>query len=87
MRKGHRPPPDARQWITEWRDRYQLTAVACFGASFTVRTFASLLVRAIHLIKKSPGGVMGFFDTEAQARAFLDAQRARRADHDSSLHT
>lgn len=77
MRKAHRPPPEARKWITEWSSRFHINAVACFGTSFTVRTFANLLVRAIRLIK-GPEGVIAFFDTEAQARAFLDAERARQ---------
>jgi hypothetical protein len=77
MRKAHSPTPDTRQWLTEWSERYQIAAVACFGASFTVRTIATLLVRAIRLLRKGPGGVMGFFETEASARAFLNAERAR----------
>jgi hypothetical protein len=83
MRKAHRPPPEARKWITEWSQRFRVTAVACFGTSFTVRTFANLLVRAIRLVK-GPEGVIAFFDTEAQARAFLRGERARPSAHEAS---
>jgi hypothetical protein len=76
MRKAHRPPPDARQWLTEWSARVKVAAVACFGTSFTVRTFATLLVRAIRFLK-GPEGILEFFETEAQARAFINAERAR----------
>lgn len=83
MRKAHRPPPDGREWITTWSESHELAAVACFGASFTVRTFATLLLRAIRLVKR-PGGVMAFFETEAQARAFLAAERARLEARDTA---
>ena len=78
LRRAQNPPPDARRWINDWSERYQLAAVACFGASFTVRTVATLLVRAIRLVRGPVGGTMDFFETEAQARAFLASQRTRQ---------
>jgi hypothetical protein len=78
LRKAHTPPPDTRRWINDWSERYQLAAVACFGASFTVRTVSTLLVRAIRLVRGPIGGRVEFFETEAQARAFLASQRSRQ---------
>jgi len=51
-------------------------ATAVYGASFGIRTVFSLLVRAMSLVTSKPM-TLGFFATEAEARAWIDVERAR----------
>lgn len=51
-------------------------STAVYGASFGVRTVFSLLVRAMSLITQKPMA-LGFFETEAQARAWIETERKR----------
>ncbi|HZF47336.1 MAG TPA: STAS/SEC14 domain-containing protein [Polyangiaceae bacterium] len=78
MRNSERPSPEARQWMTGWARRFQVTALAGFGANFAMRTVATLMSRAVRFFK-SDMPVMEFFETEAEARVYLAAERARIA--------
>jgi hypothetical protein len=78
MANTHHPPPEARQWLTEWSRRFHIDAIAGFRASFAVRVASTLILRAIRFFKGS-ALIMEFFETEAEARAFLAAERARLA--------
>ena len=78
MTNSQRPPPEARQWATEWGRRFHIDAIAGFGASFPLRVASKLLLRAIRFFKGSEF-TMEFFETEAEARAFLATERARLA--------
>jgi hypothetical protein len=67
---------EARRSFFEWnRKRQYPGAVAIVGASFVLKTMAMMLFRAVKLIV-TVAAEMEFFDTEAEARAWLDAQRA-----------
>lgn len=69
--------PEARRLMAEWnavlRDPF---AGAVVGASFTAKTIANMLIRAMELITRRPTD-LSFCDTEAEARAWLDKQRPR----------
>ena len=77
MSNTGRPTPEARQWMTEWSRRFHVNAVAGFGASFAVRVAVTLMMRAVRFFKGSEF-LTEFFETEAEARAFLAAERARQ---------
>ena len=64
--------------MTEWSRRFHVNAVAGFGASFAVRVAVTLMMRAVRFFK-SDMPVMEFFETEAEARVYLAAERARIA--------
>jgi hypothetical protein len=69
--------PEARRFLLENRRRTKVPgAVAVVGASFTVRTLAHMVIRALQALTKSYLG-MHFFTDEAAARAWIDAQRKR----------
>lgn len=67
--------PEARRLLAQWNNaRKDPAAGAIVGASFAARTAANLVTRAVELITKTPSPI-GFFDSEAGARVWLDAQR------------
>lgn len=69
--------PDARRLMSEWETSRREPAVgAIVGANFRARTLVGLLSRAVVIIN-AQAPQMNFFDTEAQARAWLDVQRIR----------
>ena len=69
--------PGTRQRIVAWnRGRREPFAVAIVGASFTAKTLATLMYRARQLLTKAIP-VHCFFDSEAEARAWLDKERSR----------
>ncbi|MDI3291443.1 hypothetical protein [Polyangium sp. 15x6] len=51
----------------------------CFGSSFTIRVLTEMVVRAARFIGTAPRETeIVFFETEADARAYLDHPRPRR---------
>lgn len=69
--------PEARRLMSEWDAASRAPAAgAVIGASFTAKTLVGLLGRAVLLIN-SKAPQMNFFDTERDARMWLDAQRIR----------
>jgi hypothetical protein len=68
---------EARRLLAQWSiARRAPTAGAVAGASFATRTVAQMLIRAADLLANRPTD-RRFFDTEAEARAWLDKQRPR----------
>lgn len=66
---------EARHSYFKWNRKRQFPgAVAVVGASFATKTMAMLLTRAVKLAVVAHTE-MKFFDTEAEARAWLDEQR------------
>lgn len=65
-----------RLMIESTSTRQDPGAGGILGASFTIKTLAQMLVRAADLLTKNPAALR-FFDTEAEARAWLDKQRPR----------
>jgi hypothetical protein len=69
--------PEARRLMSEWNAaRRDLAAGAVVGASFAAKTIAGMLTRAIALLTRAPAQ-LNFFDTEMEARSWLDVQRIR----------
>lgn len=69
--------PEARRLMSEWNaTQRDLAAGAVIGASFAVKTIAGMLTRAIALMTRAPVP-LNFFDTEVEARKWLDVQRIR----------
>jgi hypothetical protein len=69
--------PQARRLMAQWdASRKEPGAGAVVGASFTTKTVAKMLIRAAKLLSTSTAH-FDFFDTEAEARAWLNQQRAK----------
>ncbi|TKD12672.1 hypothetical protein [Polyangium fumosum] len=71
---------EARRVLQETRHTTAITHV-CFGAKFTTRIFAEMVVRAARILGSSqPDMQILFFSTEAEARAYIaHARPPRRA--------
>lgn len=76
LRSFGRVLPDARRYIGEWTKRHSLGVNASFGGSVVAFAIATLIHRAASMIRGQESS-FGFFKTEAEARAWLDAQRPR----------
>jgi hypothetical protein len=67
--------PEARRLMSEWDALNQNPAAgAVVGASFAAKTVAGMLARAVSIITRKPVALV-FFDTEFEARKWLDRQR------------
>jgi hypothetical protein len=66
--------PSARKVYLDGLRSARLDAIAIFGASFSVRVMATLIMKSINLLTKRFPLIM-CFETEAEARAWLLAQR------------
>lgn len=68
---------EARRFLSENRKRpHKTTSIAILGASFTMRTFATMLIRAVSALTNIPAALR-FFDSEAEARTWLHDERNR----------
>lgn len=70
--------PDVRRYMGEWNKTHRLSGVALHGASFAMRTVASLTVKAIRLLGSHPIEVV-FLRDEAEARRWISARRGAAA--------
>lgn len=75
-RAGTMTPEARRMNIDNLRKNPGLSATAVFGTSMVTRTMVTLLFKAMDLLSGREATV-AFFKTEAEARAWLDAQRLR----------
>jgi len=67
--------PEARREMVRWnREQKQPGAVAILGASFAVRTLAKMVLVAIRALTKRKLD-FDFFDSEVEARAWLEKRR------------
>jgi hypothetical protein len=67
--------PEARAMLTV-RDQKRVTRmVALVGAAFSHRVVVSLLIKASALIRKESLIPLAFFDSESEARAWIEKQR------------
>jgi hypothetical protein len=66
--------PEARRWLMSLPRRTEVIAI--FGAPFFARVAGTMVQRAMSLLLEHAPAV-GFFETEAEARAFLDDERRR----------
>ncbi|WP_437606671.1 STAS/SEC14 domain-containing protein [Sorangium sp. So ce834] len=71
--------PSARKVMASEMRAVRFDAIALFGASFAVRVVSTLAAKSVQILTQQSYPVQ-FFETEAEARAWLLAQRdARRA--------
>lgn len=68
---------DGREAIRQRRNQPNIRGVVMFGASFHMRVLATIVHRALTLLEKTSFGVE-FTDTEAQARARVEALRKEK---------
>jgi SpoIIAA-like len=69
--------PAARKYATDHSDTdSRVNAAASFGAPFGMRVLVNMLNRALVMLHRE-GTLVQLFDTEEQARQYLDAERAR----------
>lgn len=73
--------PEVRRELATWARTRRCSGIAVCGASLGMRVVSGLLVRGIARIYDRPDLIerVGFFRTEAEARAFLAEVRARAA--------
>lgn len=75
-RKGGGVDRPARKELLERTDpKSRPTAAAAFGARFSSRILISMIDRVLVAFGKNPSGV-AMFDTEDEARAYIDRERA-----------
>lgn len=68
---------DARELAARDTRMHDIMRVAMLGASFHIRVVVSMITRAMELFYKEQRGKMRFFDNEADALAWLKAERTR----------
>ncbi len=68
---------DARELSARDTRMHAILRVAMLGASFHIRVVVSMVTRAMELFYKEQRGKMRFFDNEADALAWLKAERTR----------
>lgn len=66
---------DARAWVGEWEKKHQVTALAGFGGSLEIRSMTKLIASAVRTYPGREAFKAAFYDTEAEARAWLEAER------------
>ncbi|WP_438015355.1 STAS/SEC14 domain-containing protein [Sorangium sp. So ce315] len=67
-------PAPTRKAMADGFRPVRFIAIAVFGASFTVRVISTLAIKSIQILNRQAYPVE-FFETEAEARAWLAAQR------------
>jgi hypothetical protein len=73
-RKSGIVTPDAREFVLKNYVAGKVVAFISFGAPFRVRTVITMIAKALSMLRRdSP--VIGFTDTEAEARAWIDRIR------------
>lgn len=75
--QGVSVPPETRRWIAEWNQSHHVSGVAIYGSSLVARTLLTLVLQAIAFLRRNPVPSV-FVKTEAEARAWIAEQRARR---------
>lgn len=69
--------PAARKYATDHASiESRIDAAASFGASFSMRVVVNMLNRALEMLGRE-GARVQLFDTEAEARQYLESERRR----------
>jgi hypothetical protein len=69
------PPTEARRWIADWARTRRVSGIANFGASLPIRMLQSLVLNAARLVGSHPMGNIVNTAGEAEAFAWVAAQR------------
>jgi len=75
-RNGGLVTPDARKYIASNLNVERVAAIVTYGASFHSRTVLTMLSKAMRILNSSVPET-AFFETEAEARAWIAAHRPR----------
>ncbi|MFY2561546.1 STAS/SEC14 domain-containing protein [Corallococcus terminator] len=75
-RRGSSISPEARKALSETPEVMPYEGIVIFGASFALRTMASMLGRPSGLLGRSQGASFGMVDTEEEARSWVAARRS-----------
>jgi hypothetical protein len=71
--------PETRKFAAQDPNAQKVLAMACVGASFSLRVSVTMVTKAMQIFAGRVSTVVEFFKDEAAARAWLVEQRARRA--------
>lgn len=74
VRSGGSLGPKTRLRIIQSADPRRVAAIVSYGASFQVRVVSTMLLNAMRVFKRS-APQFAFFDTETEARAWIEAHR------------
>jgi len=69
-------PPDARRCLAEWNKKHKASGAAIFGGSAAARAAATLVLTAVRVFRPDSTPTI-FTTTEAEARAWIAAQRTK----------
>lgn len=81
MRESVTLSPEARQFMARWNresSEQLLAGTAMYGISFAMRAIVTLTLNAIKFLGKSERTATVFVKDEAEARRWIDAERARK---------
>ena len=73
---GFNVSAEVRRYQAEWGSKHQITGSALFGAGAVTRGMVTLIHRAMALVGKTTFP-LGFFATEAEARAWINDVRQK----------
>jgi hypothetical protein len=76
-REGGNPSSETRSYIAKNVDVSRIIALVTYGSSFQARTIATMLNKAMRRLHEETG-VSVFFDTESEARVWIDEHRKQR---------
>lgn len=69
--------PKAREYLAKPGKKNDVAAVVNYGSSFQARVLLSMVMKAVRIFRPSAPRLV-FFETESQARAWIEADRGRR---------
>jgi hypothetical protein len=75
MRRSGIPSAPTRQYVASWVAKNPVSGIANFGASTAVRILHLLLVRATGILGNKPAAPSLYFDSEAEALAWVATRR------------
>jgi len=75
--EGGNPSSETRSYIAKNVDVSRIIALVTYGSSFQARTIATMLNKAMRRLHEETG-VSVFFDTESEARVWIDEHRKQR---------
>jgi len=78
MSRADTIPPETRRISAEFGKKHPTAGMAIWGGNVAVRVLFTLIIRAISLFQKD-AVPMAFVASEQEARAWVAAQRSRRA--------
>lgn len=83
-REGGNPSPETRSYIAKNVDVSRIIALVTYGSSFQARTITTMLNKAMRRLHEETG-VSVFFDTESEARVWINKHRTlREGRHDDA---